>query len=132
MSITAFWQTVRRRWRDLAENLWPDSPEERARAETDRLTANLSVRFRRLVRLRQGIERLRAQIEGQQRELNELPVIASSETQEASLARVQLSIERMRRRLNRLEGTYQKQRDRLEWKKRLLQGLRSGRVRVVR
>jgi hypothetical protein len=60
MSLTAFWRVVQCHWHDLTRQFWPDSPEERTRAEIDRLGADLSRRWRRLVRLRQAIERQRS------------------------------------------------------------------------
>jgi hypothetical protein len=123
MSITILWRTVRGRWHDLVQQVWPDSPEERARAEIARLSGDLSRRYRRLVRLRQRIEQVRDLRDRQQRYLNEPSLEAPG--------RLQRSVERLRERLARLEGVYEDRRRQLERRKRLREALASGRMQVV-
>ncbi len=101
MSITRFWRNVRGRWHDLVQHYWPDTPEERTRAEIAHLTADLARRQKRLIRLRRRIERL--------------------------LARTDLAQER----LARLEEAYQQGCRQLERRKQLRQALLRGRLQVV-
>jgi hypothetical protein len=105
MSITTLWRTVRGRWHDLVQQLWPDSPEERTRAEIAHLTDDLARREKRLIRLRQRIERL--------------------------LGRTDAGQERVQRRLARLEEVYQEGCRQLDRRKRLRQALLRGRMQVV-
>src|SRR5262249_27157564 len=99
------WRVVRGRWHDLVQRCWPDSPQERTRAEIAHLTADLARRQQRLIRLRRRIERL--------------------------LARIDHAQERVQRRLTRLEEAYQEGCRQLERRKQLRQALVSGRMQVV-
>jgi len=105
MSITRLWRAARGRWHDLVQRCWPDSAEERTRAEVAHLTADLARRQQRLLRLRRRIERL--------------------------LARIDHAQERVQRRLARLEEAYQEGCRQLERRKQLRQTLLSGRMQVV-
>jgi hypothetical protein len=104
MSLTDLWQAARAQWHDLTQRLWPDSPEERTCAEIERLTADLSRRYQRLVRLRCRIERLRDRLAHQPRGAG---------------------------RLARLEERYQAACRQLDRRKRLREALLRGQVQVA-
>jgi hypothetical protein len=116
MAMTVLWRTVQGRWHDLVQAVWPDSAEEQTRAEIVRLDRDLAHRHQRLVRLCRGIEQVRDRLIWTEQHLNE----SSQEI-----------LDRLRRRLARLEGVYEDRRRRLERRKRLRQALASGRLQVV-
>ena len=111
MSITVLWRTVRGRWHDLMQQLWPEGPEERTRAEITRLSRDLCRRWRRLIRLRQRIDKARAR------------AAALSPPNEASAAAAE--------RLARLEQAYRNGCSRLRRRKRLCAALARGQMQVV-
>ncbi len=110
MSLTDLWRAVRAHWHDVTQQLWPDSPEERTRAEIDRLTADLARRQRRLVRLRCRVEQARDRLAREQQRHR---------------------AERLRDRLARLEDAYQAGCRQFDRRKRLREALVRGRVQVV-
>jgi hypothetical protein len=136
MSVAAWCRTVRRHWQDLAQLVWPESPQQRARAEALRLSQELGRRHERLIRRRCRIERLRDALQQHERRIEQLTgrlQLLAGRTEDArfwdlalALDRARQAAEHVRERLQRQEQAYEQQRVCFERKKELRAALLRG------
>jgi len=119
MSLAGICRTVRQRWHNLTQVLWPTESKSLTQTEMERLTEEVNRRYRTLVARRVRIERLRDRLARHEHELQTTP------TEELKRA-----VERQRLRLARLEAGYAERCRVLDQKKRVQRQLLRGDVVV--
>jgi hypothetical protein len=129
MSVAAWCHTVRRHWQAVTQLVWPESPQQRARAECQRLDAELARRHERLLSRRRRIERLRDALQRQERRLGQITSrlrLLAGRSEDARFGELAVALDQarqtaevVRQRLQRQEEAYERQRVSFERKKQI-------------
>jgi hypothetical protein len=110
MSEGSFIHSFRSNWQQIASQLWPQTPRERARAELERLDAELAFRQTRLLLFQKKTEKIRNCLECRELRLSMLAALAQKAPMNtgvwAEWEHQQRTADRLRERLQERERVY--------------------------
>jgi chromosome segregation ATPase len=123
MSEESFLHLFRSRWHEIASQFWPQTPRERAKAELERLDAELARRQSRVLIFLKRIEKLRNILEQREQRLGLFAALMQKMPKStgvlAEWEHRQQTVNHLRERLQELEEVYARRLSRLRrWKQK--------------